>query len=54
MQISERDFLKFLCLMVDSRVFMVLQTFTEKQTAEPQRRLTNLIIADVNSKVSDT
>lgn len=39
--------------MVDSRVFVILQTFIEKQTAEPQRWLTNLIIADLNSKVSD-
>lgn len=36
-------------------VFMVLQTFAEKQTTEPlQRELTNLITADLNSKVSDT
>lgn len=33
---------------------MVPQTFTEKQTAEPQSWLTNLPTADLNFDVSDT
>lgn len=54
-QVSEWDLPNILCLTVDSGVFMVLQTFAEKpRTEPPQRRVTNLITADPNAKVSDT